>query len=117
MIGSNALCAFSALSTCRKQKKQAQGRFPGCLCLPFKSVFVVWSGYNDVLGARCRPLFHVYCRLVSEHQLAIKGIDEDGLVATNLFGQYFLAQVVKYIALDGALNGPCTKLWVVAKVG
>ena len=55
--------------------------------------------------------------LVPEHQLAIKGIDEDGFVATNLFGQYFFAQVVKRIALDGALNGPCTKLWVVAKVG
>lgn len=55
--------------------------------------------------------------LVPEHQLTIKGIDEDGLVTTNLFGQYFLAQVVKHIALDGALNGSCTKLWVVAKVG
>lgn len=55
--------------------------------------------------------------LVPEHQLAVKGIDEDGLVTTNLFGQYFLAQVVKHIALDGALNGSCTKLWVVAKVG
>ena len=55
--------------------------------------------------------------LVPEHQLAVKGIDEDGLVATDLFGEYFLAEVVKHIALDGALNGPCTKLWVVAKVG
>ena len=55
--------------------------------------------------------------LVPEHQLAIKGVDEDGPVATNLFGKYFLAEVVKHIALDGALNGPCAKLWVVAKVG
>ena len=55
--------------------------------------------------------------LVPEHQLTIKGIDEDGLVTTNLFGQSFLAQVVKHIALDGALNRTCAKLWVVAKVG
>lgn len=99
------------------KKSRHKTSFPvACACL-FKSVFVVWSGYKHVLGARCWPLFHVYCHLIPEHQLAIKGIDEDGFVATNLFGQYFLAQVVEHIALDGALNGACTKLWVVAKVG
>ena len=99
-----------------KKGRHKAGFSVACACF-FLSVFIVWSGYNNVLGARCWPLFHVYCRLVSEHQLAIKGIDEDGLVATNLFGKYFLAEVVKHIALDGALNRTCAKLWVVAKVG
>ena len=47
------------LCASQKTKKQAQGRFPGCLCLLFLSVFIVWSGYKHVLGARYGPPFHV----------------------------------------------------------
>ena len=66
----------------------------------------------------CRQsLYDDYCDLVSEDQFAIKGIDENGLVAVNLFGKNLLAEIVEHEALDGALNGTCTKLGIVTKVG
>ena len=105
------------LCASQKTKKQAQGQFPGCLCLFFKAYFLCGVATNMCLARLIDHYSTFIPILVPEHQLTIKGIDEDGLVTTNLFGQYFLAQVVKHIALDGALNGPCTKLWVVAKVG
>ena len=44
----------------------------------------------------CRQsLYGDYCGLVSEHQFAIKGIDENGLVAVNLFGKNLLAKIVE----------------------
>lgn len=87
-------------------------------CACFLKLFNGMSACGcQALGMRRQPPCDAHCRLVSEHQLAIEGIDEDGLIAIYLFGQYLFAEIVEHVALYGALNRACTKLGIVAKVG
>ena len=103
----------------QSENKKTGTRLVFLLLVPvFKSVLVVWRCADSYMLGGCRqPLNDDYCGLVSEHQLAIKGIDENGLVAVNLFGKNLLAEIVEHVALNGALNGTCTKLGIVTKVG
>ena len=102
----------------RVNKKTGTSSVSRLLVPAFLKVYLLCGVATNLCLARVVGHYSTFIPiLVPEHQLAIKGIDEDGLVATNLFGEYFLAEVVEHVALDGALNRTCTKLWVVAKVG